>query len=98
MSQQQKSYAFSSTIFNHAVASRQLCNFEITSTNAKRKLLNYFCLAINHCISLSHFDEVLKHGRLRSFKYGGDFGITQSVLPTFERNSHIVRQIEAVND
>lgn len=44
-------------------------------------------------ISLSHFDEILKHGGLRSFKYGGDFGITQTVLPTFERNAHIVGQI-----
>lgn len=26
-------------------------------------------------------------------KIDGDFGITQSVLPTFERNSHIIRQI-----
>ena len=49
-------------------------------------------------ISLPHFDEVFKHGGLRSIKHGGDFGITQSVLPAFERNSHIVRQIEAVND
>jgi len=55
-------------------------------------------LSINCGISLAHFDEVFKHCRLRSFKYGGDFGITQSVLPTFERNPHIVRQIEAVND
>ncbi len=47
---------------------------------------------------MSHFNEVFKHGGLRSFKYGSDFGITQSVLPTFERNSHIVSQIEAVND
>ena len=38
------------------------------------------------------------NGGLRSLKYGGDFGITQSVLPAFERNSHVVRQIEAVND
>lgn len=55
-------------------------------------------LAVYGDVALSHFDEVLKHGGLRSFEYGGDFGITQSVLPTFERNSHIVRQIEAVND
>lgn len=55
-------------------------------------------LSINRDMSLSHFDKVLKHGGLRSFKYGGDFGITQSVLPTFERNSHIVRQIKALND
>ena len=48
-------------------------------------------LPIKCSISLAHFDEVLKHGGLRSFKYGGDFGITQSVLPTFERNSHVVR-------
>lgn len=48
-------------------------------------------LSINHGISLAHFDEVLKHSGLRSFKYGGNFGITQSVLPAFERNSHIVR-------
>ena len=55
-------------------------------------------LSINCDVSLSHFDEVFKHGRLRSFKYGGNFGITQPTLPTFERNSHVVRQIEAVND
>lgn len=55
-------------------------------------------LSINRYISLSLFDEVFKHGGLRSVKYSGDFGITQSVLPTFERNSHIVRQIETVND
>ena len=55
-------------------------------------------LSINHGISLAHFDEVLKHGGLRSFKYVGDFGITQSVLSAFERNSHIVGQIKAVND
>ena len=59
---------------------------------------HFFVLSINYHISLSHFDEVFKHGRLRSVKYGGDFGITQSVLPAFERNSHIFRQIEAVND
>ena len=57
--------------------------------------MTLFC---NCGISLSHFDEILKHGGLRSFKYGGDFGITQSVLPTFERNSHIVRQIKALNN
>ena len=55
-------------------------------------------LSINRDMSLSHFDEVFKHGGLRSLKYGGNFGITQSVLPTFERNSHIVRQIKALND
>lgn len=55
-------------------------------------------LSINRYISLSHFDEILKHGGLRSLKYGGNFGITQSVLSAFERNSHIVRQIEAGND
>lgn len=33
-------------------------------------------LSINRDMSLSHFDKVLKHGGLRSFKYGGDFGIT----------------------
>lgn len=70
-----------------------LCNFEITSPSAKRKLLNYFCLSINCGISLSHFNEVFEHGGLRSFEYGGNFGITQPVLPTFERNSHVVRQI-----
>ena len=48
-------------------------------------------LYINCGISLSHFNEVFKHGGLRSFKYGSDFGITQAVLPAFERNSHIVR-------
>lgn len=50
-------------------------------------------LSINHGISLSHFNEVFKHGGLRSFKYGGDFGITQPVLSTFERNAHIVGKI-----
>lgn len=55
-------------------------------------------LAIYGYVALAHFDEVLKHGGLCSFKYGGDFGITQSVLPAFERNSHIVGQIKAVND
>ena len=55
-------------------------------------------LSINYNISLSHFDKVFKHGGLRSFKYGGDFGITQSVLPTFERDSHVVGQIKALND
>ena len=57
-----------------------------------------FELSINRGISLSHFDKVFKHCRLRSIKYGGDFWITQSVLPTFKRNSHIIRQIKAVND
>ena len=47
---------------------------------------------------MSHFDKVFIHSGLRSFEYGGDFGITQSVLPTLERNSHIVRKIKAVND
>ena len=55
-------------------------------------------LAVYGDVALSHFDEVLKHGGLRSLEYGSNFGITQSVLPTFERNSHIVRQIEALND
>lgn len=55
-------------------------------------------LSINRDMSLSHFDKVFEHGGLRSFKYGGDFRITQSVLPTFERNSHVVSQIEAAND
>ena len=54
--------------------------------------------SINRDISLAHFDEVFKHCGLRSVKYGGDFGITQSVLSAFERNSHIVGQIKAVND
>lgn len=60
--------------------------------------LSICVLSINRDVSLSQFDEILKHGGLRSLKYGGDFGITQSVLPIFERNSHIVRQIKAVND
>lgn len=55
-------------------------------------------LAVYGDVALAHFDEVLKHGGLRSLKYGGDFGITQPVLSTFERNSHIVSQIEVVND
>ncbi len=60
--------------------------------------LSICVLSINRDVSFSHFDEILKHGGLRSIKYGSNFGITQSVLPTFECNSHIVRQIEAVND
>lgn len=55
-------------------------------------------LAVYGDVALAHFDKVFKHGGLRSFKYGGDFGITQSVLSAFERNSHIVGQIKAVND
>ena len=56
-------------------------------------ILDCNLLSINRSIFLSNFDKVFKHGRLRSLKYGGNFGITQPVLPTFERNSHIVRQI-----
>ena len=55
-------------------------------------------LAVYGDVALAHFDKVSKHCRLRSLKCGGDFWITQSVLPTFESKSHIVRQIEAVND
>ena len=50
-----------------------------------------FSMKDEDVISLPHFDEVFKHGGLRALKYGGDFGITQSVLPAFERNSHIIR-------
>lgn len=50
-------------------------------------------LAVYGDVALSHFDEVLKHGGLRSLEYGSNFGITQSVLPTFERNFHVVSQI-----
>ena len=74
-------------VYYHCITLRQF-NFCMRQSSFRIALLS-----INRDISLLHFDEVFKYGGLRSFKYGGDFEITQPVLPTFERNSHIVRQI-----
>ena len=68
------------------------------SAFAQRELVSTCESSVNRDISLTHFDEVFKHGGLRSVKNSGNFGITQTVLPAFERNSHIVGQIKAVND
>ena len=50
-------------------------------------ILDCNLLSINRSISLSHFDEILKHGGLRSFKNSANFG----KLKPFIRHSKAIR-------